>query len=539
MASEDLQLLGPHDAWHGAAHRGRLHHPDGSVEEVRVLLGPETTAVDAIDRALRGAEAALALRHEAVVPLIGLMPFSERIAWVYEAREGLGLVHTIGQGEDAMLSARAAAEVIGRTAEILCEVGPEAWNHPGPEPADLLLTAGGDLLLAGFSSPFPRTPVMRAPQGDEGEQALVYRLGVLFAQLVSGAIPTTASDRGAHASVIRRALIRSMSRPGPVLSERYGDWLRGLLAWDPAERPPLSSVPSGLRLVAEGTAGPDLRTWAAENVPALIARVELSAQKRRWGTEGALLGREHSGRGTPGDELDAAVLARRVAVPPSPTPAEQRALPPLPERDEDTMADEPTQEHPSSEPELIDSKPPIRVTSLLPMPVQVGPPPEAVRTRPSLPPGFLDDTTDPELPVSRLERTWLTPRALWAAGGMLGLVALLLLAINLALWGRTPPQTVTPPPRPSIADVLDPEGQATPSEGKPFRLTVQGPEATPLTVRCGAVYAEGVGRVVVEGVRAGNCEIRATVDEVEQSVEVDLVGPSTLVCTVAERLRCR
>lgn len=506
-----------------------------------MLLGPETFTADALPKAQRAAGQALALRHPAVVSLLAVRPFGERIAWVYEAVDGLGLGHTLGQGEDALLSTRAVAEVIARVAEIFVEIGPDAFTHPGPEPTDLLLDARGVLRIAGFASPFPRSPAMRAPLGDEGEPALVYRLGVLLAQLVSGSTPGLASDRGGHASMIRRALIRAMSRPGPVLSERYGDWLRGLLAWDPSERPALSTVPDGLRVVAEGTAGEGLVTWTAANVDRLRERVEEAAAERRGGGEGTVLGRGAHQRARKGDEADPEILARRVAVPPSLPPFDVREA--FPETDDDTIADDPTQEAGREpEPEVADSKPPIRVTSLLPIPVQVGPPPEAVRSRPSLPPGFLDEHTDPELPVSRLDNRWFNPRALWTAGILLGLVAVVLLAVNLFLWSRSAArESDSGEASHSIADVLgDPQGGASGQvAGDGFQVVVVGPAGADLTVDCRGHRATGVGRVVVPDATRGACDVGAEVGGTKQSARIDVIGPTTLVCFENGAQGCR
>ena len=58
--------------------------------------------------------------------------------------------------------------------------------------------------------------------------------------------------------VRRSARSSGPERSGPVISERYGQWIRGMLAWAPAERPPLSAVPSGLRAVAWAMGGEGL-----------------------------------------------------------------------------------------------------------------------------------------------------------------------------------------------------------------------------------------------------------------------------------------
>lgn len=545
MGNGNLQLLGPYDAWHGAAHTGRLQGSDGSTRRVLVLLGPESTAEDALDRATMAASHAMGIRHPGVLALLDVRRFGDRIAWVYEDLQGLGLGWTVGSDPGALLSTRASAEVVADVATTLLELGADGWRHPGPEPSELLLEARGDLRIAGFAGPFPRSPAMRAPQGEAGEAALVYRLGVLLAHLVCGAGPAPASDRSAHGALVRRALIRAMARPGPVLTERYGDWIRGMLAWDPAERPPLSTLPDGLRKVGEATGGIPLRDWAAAHVERLRDDATVAAEERRRGEDGTVHGssltRERSTeeRGPTEEVVGYADLA--FAASPTPAPVGRQTPPPVLLQEVDLEEDDPTQEAPHDE-EVADSKPPIRVTSLLPMPVQVGPPPEAVRSRPSLPPGFLEhdrELTDPDAPVSGLGSWWAATRALWIAGGVLGALALLLLLVNLALWARQGPSEEPAPPDPSIAEVIAEGGEGGEADPERFAVTFRAPEGEPIRVTCGEVRGAGVGAVSLESVPLGTCTVTGEVDGQPLATHVSIAGPATLRCFVEGEENCR
>ncbi|MBW1877972.1 MAG: hypothetical protein JRJ84_06400 [Deltaproteobacteria bacterium] len=549
MAPGRLQLLGPYDAWHGAAHVGRFTMEGAAAQPVLVLLGPESKAPDAVDRAKQAAEAARGIHHPGVLRLLAVESFGERVAWVYQEMLGMGLGHTVGGENEILLPTRVAAQTVGRVAQTLLDLGTAGTAHNGPEASDLLVDSFGNLYVAGFSGPFPRSPSMRAPQGDDGEAALVYRLGVLLALLVSGSSPAPPSNRAAHAAVIRRALIRAMSRPGPVLTERYGDWLRGMLAWEPSERPPLSTVPDGLAKVAEATAGPSLEEWCLERVEALRQRVILEAEQRRHGTDGAVLARAHS-EAPPnlGTDQRSFETRRLAPVTPSPTPAPVVRRPPTAQVAKLEAAlpeDDPTQESSAEdEPELIDSKPPIRVTSLLPMPVQVGPPPEAVRTRPSLPPGFLEasaDRTDPSAPVSGMG-DWLHPaHTLWVAGGVLGMLALVLLGINLVLWGRSTRAEAVPVVEPSIEEIISDPGAATDSEvlsHDPFAVWFVGPSGREMDVQCGSQFAKGIGKVQVDGLGPGRCLVFTTTEKGPLRAEVLVEGPATYRCFDADEPRC-
>jgi hypothetical protein len=475
LSEAKLELLGPYEAWHGAAWLGRLTWPREPARQVLVLLGPEGATADGLGRARSSAACAMGLRGTAadggVLPLVEVTSVGARIAWVHAHVDGLGLGYTVGSEGQALLSTRAAAEVVASVADVLLGIGPDGHRNRGPEPTDVLVDARGQLHLTGFAGPFPSPPFMRAPRGEDGEAGVVYRLGVLLAQLVSGVPPSPASERTAHAALIRRALIRAMARPGPVLTERYGDWLRGMLAWEASERPPLSAVPDGLRKVAEATGGESLEAWARVHVDELRRRARHVSPRPLvvaeeppadgMATEDAPSSTEDEPRWRPSAALSDTLL---TPVDPSVLTEQRPSFRPYPELSptprDDFHDDDPTQEAASlgyggRRPAANPPRPHAGSS----IPVSVGPPPEAIREPPRLPSGFLDAATDLEEdsePPRRSQWLRLLVAAVWVAaiGALVLTAALLVVYLVLA-----PPglgyRSAAPEEDIGLADVLN------------------------------------------------------------------------------------
>lgn len=430
-----LEITGPYNAWHGAAFRGRWAGPRGA-EPVVVLLGPEGASEEALGKARAASAAALDLRAPGVQPLLAVEKVGDRLGWVYAPIDGIGLLHTVGAESRALLSTRAAADLVARIAEILMAVG--AHRNRGPEPSDIIVDARAGVFISGFAGPFPSPPAMRAPRGDEGDSAAVYRLGVLFAHLLSGVAPQAASEKSAHAALVRRALIRVMARPGPVLPERYGDWIRGMLAWEPTERPPLSSVPEGLRQVAAAVGGESLREWAGRHVSPLIER--------------SLPG---AGSAAPLPKDDEATDARTdhgpLIVDSAPPRRAKKAVSTVGFREGDApipadVEDEATQEVPTNL--NLDHTAPVRAP-VPTMPVRVGPPPEAIREL-SLPSGFLQTPIEPPEIIEVRAR----PGGVSVAIYVLCVIILLACAAVLGLYLLLPPKNTAPIDEPVLEDAL-------------------------------------------------------------------------------------
>lgn len=442
-----VNILGPCEVWHGAAHLGVRRTAAGEVP-VFVLLGPEGAGPETLARARATAGSAAECTVPGVHRLLDVTLSDDRLAWVFEAVEGVGLSHTIAGEGRALLTTRAAAEAVAAVAEILLAVD---LKNRGPEPTDLFVDATGKLTASGFCGPFPTSPAMRAPRGDDGEAAAVYRLGVLLAHLLSGVAPPPASERSAHPALVRRALIRVMARPGPVLPERYGEWIRGMLAWEPAERPPLSTVPDGLRQVASMSAGASLVQWAAENVPALR---EAALGPNPIGRAVTVSMRPHD---DPANIYRADTLRADTKAPLVEPPVRRRrsdadlaTATPIgaPRREED----DPTQE--ATRAPQIDIPPPIPVrigAGAGSMPVRVGPPPEAIREV-RLPSGFLDADTD-ETASEPEPSAWLGPITILVYVTLVLLLLALVIVLGLYVFG---PAATPGDDGPSLHQVLPP-----------------------------------------------------------------------------------
>jgi hypothetical protein len=446
----------------------------------------------------------LALDHPGVLRLLEVRAHQRRVAWVYEPWDGLALGAL--PGAETTLPARAAAEIVAEVATTLLEIGAEL-RHPGPEVGDVLVDARGGVRLAGFVGPYRRPLGLRAPFGDRGEAAQVYRLGLLLAHLLTGALPGPAVGEEAHAAVLRNVLIRSMARPGDVLPERLADWLRGMLAWSPVERPVLSAIPDGLR-DAVGGARPSLVEWAARHVDALRQRAADEAQAVRDALPPVVELEDSL------DEVSQDSLAS-----------------PLGEREE-PYDDEPTQEAPIAPVPGHELAPRTLPPSAIP--VSVGPPAEVLKRRPRLPEGFLEAGTDETMPVEGPPSAARLPAwalfALSAAG--LAAIAVAATALLLLQGGRPP---AAPAHEPSIAEALGP-GPADPGA---FDVVFAARGGEPFAVRCaGGATAEGVDEVVVRGALAGPCTVRGVLDGAPVEVQVEVTGPGTIRCFQTRTAHC-
>lgn len=449
-----LELTGPRPLWQGAGHDGLLTLPSGGTQPVMVLLGPRTTASDGLARARKAARVALTLRHPGIARLVSVTQHEDRVAWCYERVDGVGLVHLAGRDDASGLSARATAELVAQVAEVLLALGGPGLHHPGPQPSDLILQPDGHVRILGFSGPYPQDPSMRPPHADAVEPGSVYRLGVLLAALLGGTNPAPPTDASAHEVLVRRALIRAMSRPGPVLSDRYGQWIRHMLAWAPAERPPLSAVPAGLRSVGWATGGAGLSDWAAQSLP------EISASILTRSRDDAVLPL-HDDPSDPG-------MLRSIAEAGPPPPRPRRGNTPTPGSFTDPTVERPddddTQEA-TFDPEEAPPRPPRRSTRPDTIPVDIGPPAEALKKRPpSLPRGFLEpdeaeqEVSDEAVTLPPVATPWwrMDRRLAFGWGGLA--LGLLILAGVFLVYLCSGPPAASPEqgPVPRLRDALAP-----------------------------------------------------------------------------------
>ncbi len=398
-------LDSPCPEWTPAALRGWL----GGSEAVAAVRGPEDAGAG-FERARVAAEPWLGRRGDGLLPLIEVAVHEGRVVWIYPRIPTLALAHLRGPADGDLLPARAAAEVVGRLASILVGLGAE---HPGPEPADVLVTPDGDLRLLGFVGPFPPTPEARAPLKGAGAPAQVYRLGVLLARLLTGTAPTTGSDRESHQARLRRVVVRAMARPGASLPERYRDWLLGMLAWEPELRPPLSAIPGGLSEAAVAATGPGLREWATGQVATRIALFHLAAEAPADAPVDEL----------PSPRSEESPAVREFTVGRTAPRLEGLDLPPM---DDDPTAEAEANVHYPGE-SAAQPGMPLEAGSI---PVLVGPPPEAHRGRPKLSIPKAKDRRSRSSSLPAGARGWL------AVGLVITLALTLLygLILGLAVW---------------------------------------------------------------------------------------------------------
>lgn len=411
-----LRLEGPHPVWSDTALLATLD--EGTAPRpVMAFLGPEhgRSKADPAERA--AAYPWIGRKVRGLLPLVEVVAIGPRNAWLYPPIDALGLSHLVDLPDSHRAPIRVSAELVAAVAETLHRLGTSAVEHNGPEPSDIAVDPQGQVHLIGFASPWPISPLFRDPAGGNEQEQLVWRLGVLLALLLGGRVPAV-SDRSAHEAMTRRILIRAMSRSGPLFTERYRNWLTGMLAWEADQRPALSAIGPGLREVAESISGADLRTWA-RSLPERMEtiRAELGEAATTVDTEASY--HPWTAEGEPTEDL---------VAPPTPDLASMGTLPGIPlsafERDEET-----------AESTLLSGVMPVGHGAVEPgtMPVGIGPPVAAMKNRPSLPQGFLEGPEAEEpLPVDHGSSAQLIQLALI---GLLGLISLGLLGLmGLVLW---------------------------------------------------------------------------------------------------------
>jgi hypothetical protein len=379
----ELTLDGPLITWSDTALAARLGE-GASARPVMAFLGPQPFGPITGNDPREQAVAWMGIDAPGVLPLLDVVQLGRRHAWTYAYVEALGLSRMLGaQGPPT----RVAAELVASVADILHGLGSRGLAHPGPAPSDIGVDPSGALHLLGFVSPWPASPVLRDPSAGNAGEACVWRLGMLLAQLLGGSVHAVTA-KSAHDAMLRRILIRAIGSSGDVFPERYRNWLTGLLAWDPGQRPALSSIGAGLRDVASSMAGPGLPEWAGTEVYArcgvlmrtsteLEATVDADSSYHPWQSAREASKDQHTS-GPP-------------SIYPSPLSAHQTLhglqlgkIPPDDRAAEVTL--------------LPDGKASVgpKINEPGTMPVRVGPPVEAAtKPKPSLPPDFLDRLPQP------------------------------------------------------------------------------------------------------------------------------------------------
>lgn len=262
----ELELQGPCPWWADSAHRGRWRGRD-----VVAWLGAEVADDAAAERARERAQPWLGRSPPGVVPLLGFELAGRRPAWVYEPPDGVSAAVLASADRDG-LPLRVATELAAGAAVALAALGDRAHAHAGPELHHVLVSPTGRLALSHLAGPGPRSPACREPRGRDDDVAVVWRLGVLLAQLLTGQAPPPVTDPSSHDAADRRLTVRMMARGGPPAPPELRAWLSALLALEPLDRPALALVGPGLTELAVQLPGPGLVEWTLDQVPVLRAR---------------------------------------------------------------------------------------------------------------------------------------------------------------------------------------------------------------------------------------------------------------------------
>ncbi len=500
-----LRLLARHDAWSGAAWRGTFGDPDDP-EDVLIQLGPPQTGPRMFKMAREAAREVLAEADIGVLRLKAVVEHDRRVAWVYEAFDGVALLNVAGDASETVVPASVAAELLAVLVEVLMRL-PGARRHPGPEDWDVLVDETGGVKLAGFVGPTPRSPRLFAPFGEDGDAALVYRLGVYLGTMLAGAPPGQAVDEQAHAATVRRMLVRAMSRPHVGLPDGLGAVLRGMLSWDPDDRPRLQSLPKALRECL-GPDDPSLEAWCAAHIGGVRRAVTNDATQQR--SDGPST---PSGFGDDGDDLTAVEDPTVVVPTDAGTGAEHR---------------DNTQQTSWRAPDLGD-----RAGNSL-FPVHVGPPPEIVTKHPMLPDGFLHgerrEATAVELPAPA--RPSMGPLVV----GMTLALCLVLAMFALTALLASGPGLSSALPDPTIGEALP---VVQPADARfDVEVLVRGGE--PFSVTCpGGASTAGIDAVTLVGASPGRCQLSGKLDGVEVVVSFDVYEAGTVRCFQTRQARCR
>lgn len=361
---------------------------------VLVVLGPHRPG--AVAAARREAAQATSLRGKHVLPLLGVEATGREVAWLYPYEVSIALSRL----PERELTAKAIAEIVRDVARTVVD-----QPHPGPLPEHVLLDGSGTVRLAHFVGPWEVPPAWRAPSQpavNGGED--VYRLGLFTASLL-GATPVELDGALAHDAFVRGVLALGLERGGDVGD--LVDLLRDLLAWDPRDRPPLPEVVRRMNEIARGAMGAGL---------AEITSTRFSSWLQPYRSQ-----QDAADDGLFDLSSDAYETMEH-------TPHRARTL-----DGENILGDLTDEDEPTVDSELgvvaTTDRTPSSVIEFGSLPLRVGPPPGAVRRRPSLPPGFIGapDKTDtpraPEAPPAA-PPAWLNGLAMVLLG----------LAIGMSVW---------------------------------------------------------------------------------------------------------
>ena len=293
MAKDKVKITGAWNAWSESVQQGNLVRPDGESTWILVRTQPGRTVEPAAFAALKTRGRMLAqLDHPSLLTLLHVTKMSGSPAWVYEGFQGVSLARAldVANSKRDFIPVRTILEVAERVTqgvraalaqgEALVSDGLRVV-HPGPALSEVLVDAVGAVRLAGFEIVGVDEDEVVAPQGygpanpGTSEQRAVYGIAAMLVHLLGGARPADAGeDQQRQDAVIRRAVIRTLARPGEAIPDSFMELLQRALSFHPEDRPVLAVLEEGLNQAAASLAGAGVRGWAPQTIPGLLALAE-------------------------------------------------------------------------------------------------------------------------------------------------------------------------------------------------------------------------------------------------------------------------
>lgn len=389
----NLRIEGPLPRWGPDVALVTTTGPPG---RLAMVFGPPVVDPAAMLELERHAGPVVNLESPGLLPLRRIDEVKGRVGFGYEVPDGAS-VAALTRARP-VLPAPTAAALLHPVVHTLCDLGAAACHHPGPTSADVLVDLAGAVDLAGLGGP-GRGAV------ESTEPALVGRLGALLATWLGGRPWARAATSASHEALLRRLLLDVAGRPGPAFEPAYRALLRGLLAWEPTDRPRLGEVLDVLRSVSAGPMGEPLDRWVRHGWRSIDRDGPSSAEIRK-----------------PADDTDPTTDSLEpmpMALDRPTQPTDDEAIPPD-HGDEDTAVahrTDPSMSFAQLEQGAI--------------PVRLGPPPEAV-PQARLPEGFLAEAGAGP-PARRRAQVGTAPGWLVAVSAAFVLVSGLALVVALVL----------------------------------------------------------------------------------------------------------
>ena len=242
------------------------------------------------------------LHDDHILKVIDLLQINDRDAIVMEYIEGVDLSQAVS--EKKLPPFRAVMEIGAMVAGTLDRAHqarhPTSDEHLGVvhrdvKPANVMLTASGNLKLLDFGIAQAKFAARESQTGQmvlgtlnymapdyiitgEVTPALdVYGIGLTLFELVTGEAfgqPKLREDQHNQRLNDRLPLVAAQN-------EDLSQLLRGMLHWEPSQRPSCSEIEKALSVLADEMRGPSLRRYSADVVPRILAGRSPAADTER------------------------------------------------------------------------------------------------------------------------------------------------------------------------------------------------------------------------------------------------------------------